>query len=106
MSEPATRNRSRWKWFLALGALLVVLGIAGVTVASLLELTSLLVFGPMLLASSAIQLLTSFMAEKGAESLRHFAAAALEAVLGFVIMAYPPQSLGGLIALVAIFLIV
>jgi uncharacterized membrane protein HdeD (DUF308 family) len=111
MTEPATssdvsRNRSRWKWFLALGALLLVLGIAGVTVAGLLELTSLLVFGPMLLASSVIQLLTSFLADKGTERLRHFAAAGLEAVLGFVIMFHPPQSLGGIVALIAIFLIV
>ncbi len=111
MTEPAispdvSRNRSRWKWFLALGALLVVLGIAGVTVAGLLEMTSLLVFGPMLLASSIVQLMMSFLAEKGTESLRHFAAAGLEAALGFVIMVHPPQSLGGLVALIAIFLIV
>src|SRR5207237_8185693 len=30
----------------------------------------------------------------------------LEAVLGFVIMVHPPQSLGGLVALIAVFLIV
>ena len=68
MSEQATssrvsEHRVRWKWFLALGVVLLVLGLAGVSVASLLELTSLLVFGPLLLASSIVQLLTALFGE-------------------------------------------
>jgi len=105
-SAPLPRSRSRWKWFLAIGSLLLVLGIAGFTVASLLDLTSLMVFGPMLLASSIVQLLTSFLAEKREESLRHFIAAGVEAVFGFIIMFHPPESVGGLVALIAVFLIV
>ena len=30
----ATEHRARWKWFLALGVVLLVLGIAGASVAS------------------------------------------------------------------------
>ena len=111
MIEPATLlqvtdHRARWKWFIALGVILLVLGIAGISVATLLQFTSLLVFGPMLLASSIIQLLTAFFAEKRKECLLHLAAAGLEAVFGFYIMANPPESIVGLITLVAIFLIV
>jgi uncharacterized membrane protein HdeD (DUF308 family) len=111
MSQPATVSqaaapRARWKWFLALGAVLVVLGIAGIGVASMLELTSLLVFGPLLLVSSIIQLLTAFFAEDRKESLLRFAAAGLEAVLGFFIMANPPERIGGLITVIAVFFIV
>jgi uncharacterized membrane protein HdeD (DUF308 family) len=111
MTEPAifsqvTEHRARRKWFLALGAILLVLGMAGISVASLLQLTSLLVFGPMLLASSIIQLLTAFFAEKRKERLLHLVAAGLEAVFGFCIMANPPERIVGLITLVAIFLIV
>jgi uncharacterized membrane protein HdeD (DUF308 family) len=111
MTEPGTsshvtEHRARWKWFLALGAILLVLGIAGISVVTLLQFTSLLVFGPLLLASSILQLLTAFFAEKRNEALLHFAAAGLEAVLGFFIMANPPETMVGLIALVAIFLIV
>src|SRR6516164_3388818 len=95
-----SQHRSRWKWFLALGAVLLVLGIGGMTVATLLDLTSLLVFGPLLLASSIIQLLTAFFAEAWKERLPHLVAAGLELVLGFLIMANPPQSLTGLIALI------
>lgn len=111
MMEPTTLSRvtehhARWKWFLTLGAILLVLGVAGISVATLLQFTSLLVFGPMLLASSIIQFLTAFFAEKRKESLLHFAAAGLEAALGFFVMANPPERIVGLITLIAIFLIV
>jgi uncharacterized membrane protein HdeD (DUF308 family) len=111
MIEPATssqvtKHRARWMWFLALGAILLVLGIAGISVATLLQLTSLLVFGPLLLASSILQLLTALFAEKRKEAILHFVAAGLEAVLGFFLMANPPESIVGLITLIAIFLIV
>jgi uncharacterized membrane protein HdeD (DUF308 family) len=105
-SSQGIERRGRWKWFLALGAILLVLGIAGLGVATLLQLTSLLVFGPLLLASSTIQLVTAFFTEKRNERLLHFAAAGLEAVLGFAIMANPPERIGGLVSLVAMFLIV
>jgi uncharacterized membrane protein HdeD (DUF308 family) len=101
----ATEHRARWKWFLILGVVLVGLGIAGVGAATLLELTSLLVFGPLLLVSSIVQVLTAFFAEERKERLLHFAAAGLEAVFGFVIMANPLQRVVDLITLIAIFLL-
>jgi uncharacterized membrane protein HdeD (DUF308 family) len=50
-SSQATEQRARWKWFLALGAILLVLGMAGIGIATLLQFASLLVFGPLLLIS-------------------------------------------------------
>jgi uncharacterized membrane protein HdeD (DUF308 family) len=105
ISLQATQHRARWKWFLALGAALLVLGIAGVSVAGLLQLASLLVFGSLLLASSLLQFLTALFAEKRKEALLHFAAAGMEAVLGFFIMANPPERAVGLITLIALLLI-
>jgi len=108
MTEPANVGHAsehhRWKWFLVLGVLLVVLGLAGITVSGLLELSSVLVFGPMLLAISLVQLLTGFFAGKGKERLLHYAAAGTEALLGFFIMANPLHRIVGLVGLVAIFL--
>ncbi len=105
-TSPATEHRGRWAWFLALGTLLLVFGIAG-GLATLLEVTSILLFGPLLLASSLFQLTVAFFAQdKKKESRLHLAAAVVEMVLGFLIMAYPPERVGQLIVLVAIFLIV
>ena len=44
------------------GVVLVILGIAGISVAPLLEAASVLILGPMLLVSSVIQLLVGFFA--------------------------------------------
>jgi uncharacterized membrane protein HdeD (DUF308 family) len=111
MSEPLTSSqrighRARWKWFLALGAVLLILGIAGASLAIVLQLASLVVFGPLVLISSLLQFVTAIFAEKRNERLLHLAAAGVEMVLGFAIMANPPEQGIGLIALVAVLLIV
>jgi uncharacterized membrane protein HdeD (DUF308 family) len=105
-SPPTTEHRNRWKWFLALGLILLVLGTAAAGVSRVLELASLLVFGPLLLTSSALQLMTAFIAEKRKERLLHFGAAALEAFLGFYVMANPFENVVSLVAVVAVFFLV
>jgi uncharacterized membrane protein HdeD (DUF308 family) len=105
-SSQPTKRRNRWMWFLGLGALLLVLGMAGVGVTTLLEFTTFLVFVPMLLASSILQLLTCFFAEEGKEALLHFFAAGVELALGIFLMAHPFQRVVGPIAVIAVFLIV
>jgi uncharacterized membrane protein HdeD (DUF308 family) len=105
-SSQVAVHGNRWKWFLAFGTILLVLGIAGIGVATFMELTSLLVFGPMLLAAAGIQLMFAFFAEKKEESIRRFAASGLEAGLGFWIMAHPLEQIIDLIALIAIFFLV
>jgi uncharacterized membrane protein HdeD (DUF308 family) len=105
MTAPqAIEHRARRKWFLALGVLLLLLGLAGVGAATLLELTSLLVFGPLLLASSILQILTALFAEKGRERLLHLVSAGLELVVGFLLMAYPLQVLSDMVVLITVFL--
>jgi uncharacterized membrane protein HdeD (DUF308 family) len=102
----ADELRGRWKWYLALGVLLLALGTAGVGAATMAEWTSFLVFAPLLLASSIMQILTALSAEKGKVFLLHLIAAGLEAALGFLIMAYPVQMGTDLVVLVAVFLLV
>jgi len=105
-SSQVSQHRRRWVWFLALGAILLVLGLAGISVATVLEWTSLLVFGPLLLASSLIQFMVAMFAEKGKDTLLHFVAAGLEMILGFLFIVHPLERIASLIALVAIFLMV
>ncbi len=102
--SPTTENRARRRWFQALGAFLLVLGAAGVGVAALPEATAVLVFGPLVLASSLFQLATAFFAEKARERLLHLAAAGLEAVFGFLILMKPLRNVLSLLVLVAVFL--
>jgi uncharacterized membrane protein HdeD (DUF308 family) len=69
------------------------------------ELASFFIFGPLLLASSLFQFLTALYAEKGKKRLLHIAAAGLEGIFGFWVMAHPRENLAGLLALVAAFLV-
>jgi uncharacterized membrane protein HdeD (DUF308 family) len=57
-----TDDRTRWKWYLATGVILVILGLMAAGATSILEMASILLFGPLLLVSSIIQLLTAFLA--------------------------------------------
>src|SRR5260370_37736030 len=77
-TPPMPEHRSHWRWWLALGVLLVVLGAAALGVSAAAQLASFFIFGPLLLASSLFQLLTTFFAETGKQRLLHLAAAGLE----------------------------
>jgi uncharacterized membrane protein HdeD (DUF308 family) len=102
-SSVQTSNRSvRWKWFLAVGMVLFILGLAGAGGSTLLQLTSLLLFGPMLLASSILMFLLAFFAERDVASLSHYAAAGLEMVLGFFIMINPLEGTVSLLVWIAV----
>jgi uncharacterized membrane protein HdeD (DUF308 family) len=99
-------HAGRWKWFLVFGIVLIILGIAGVSVAPLLETASVLIIGPMLLVSSLMELLLGFFAGRGRERLLHYIAAGLEAAFGFLLMANPIHSVRGLVVPIAIIWIV
>jgi uncharacterized membrane protein HdeD (DUF308 family) len=105
-APPGHRPHQRWKLFLVLAALLVVLGLCGLTVSTFLQLTSLFVFGPLLLVSSILQLLIAFFSEERKQSLMHLAAAGLEMIFGFFIMGNPVENVMSLVSVVAVFLIV
>lgn len=106
VSVADSRRPARWKWYLALGVLLLLLGLAGSGATAFLELSSLLLFGPLLLASSLFQFLIAFFSDEGRERYLHLVAAAPEAVLGFLIMVHPLVVVTDLIVLVAILLMV
>ena len=105
-SSSSVGQNSRWKWSLAVGVLLLLLGIAGVGIAAFMELTSVLVFGPLLLVIAAVQLVISFLAESRKESVFHFMASGVEAVLGFWIMIHPLERLIDLVVVLAVFFLV
>jgi uncharacterized membrane protein HdeD (DUF308 family) len=107
MTSPprATGRRTGWMWALALGVVLLLLGLASVGATTLLELTSLLIFGPLLLTSSILQVFIAFLAEEGKERLLHLASAVLEAALGFLLLARPIL-LADLVIVIAAFLLV
>ena len=97
---------ARWKWFLALGVLLVLLGLAAAGATTLLKLTSLVLFSPLLFASGIIQMVIALFSERGKDFLLHLLAGGIEATFGYLIIAYPVEGVADVAMLVAIFLTV
>lgn len=85
---------------------MVMLGLAGAGATTLMDLGSFLIFGPLLLASSVLQLAIAMFAEKGTDRLLHLGSAGLEAFLGFFIMAHPHIVIADLVTLTAAALII
>jgi uncharacterized membrane protein HdeD (DUF308 family) len=104
VTAPSEAPRRRARWFLALGVVLLLLGLASAGATTLLAATSLVLFGPLLLASSISQLVVALFAEKGPARLLHFAAAGLEMILGFLLMLQPFRVISDLVVLIAVLL--
>ena len=93
------------KWFLALGVLLILLGVAGFS-ATLMKWAALLVLGPMLLASAFLQVFIVIAARRWQDSVLHLAASGVEALLGFFIMTGPLRGSVNLIEVAGILFLV
>jgi uncharacterized membrane protein HdeD (DUF308 family) len=111
MNESAQLKRgqehgTRRKWLLGLGVLLMILGLAGVTVSTVMELTSVLLLGPLLLAGAAIQVVIGLCSEDRKEGWLHFLASAAEAGLGLFFLATPLHRVVSLVGLVAIWFLI
>src|SRR4051812_38167033 len=91
ISSPSrgVERTARRKRFLALGVVLILLGLAGAGASAFLELTSLLVFAPLLLASGVIQILIALTSARGKDRLLHLVAVVPEGALGLYLLADP-----------------
>jgi uncharacterized membrane protein HdeD (DUF308 family) len=86
---PGADPPARWKWYLALGALLLLLGLAAAGASTTLEITSLVFFGPMLLAGAIGQVWVACSEKEKTERNLHLAAVGPELFLGCFVMISP-----------------
>lgn len=100
--------RSSWGWFLALGALMVVMGTFAISWACIVTITELAVmfFGFMLLAGGFAEIIGAFSAAKWGGTLFHVLIGVLYVVAGFVLIDQPAISAIQLTLVAAIFLMV
>jgi uncharacterized membrane protein HdeD (DUF308 family) len=95
-----------WRWLLILGVGLILLGVVALGSIVLMELLAILVLGPLLMASGILQILLAFFARRKREAPPHLAAAALDIVVGFLVLMHPRNTLDDLILVLAAFLMV
>jgi uncharacterized membrane protein HdeD (DUF308 family) len=92
-STPSPPRTSPWRPYLLLGVVLLLLGAVALG-STLLDAFAVLVFGPIFLTIGVLQIFLAFLFRRGKESWLNLLAAALNMVLGFLIMAHP--HLGGI----------
>jgi uncharacterized membrane protein HdeD (DUF308 family) len=88
-SQPSTPPQTYpWRPYLLLGVILLLLGAAALG-ATLLDLISVVVFGPVFLGIGVLQVVLAFLFRGGKESWLSLLAAALNMTLGFLLLAHP-----------------
>ena len=97
-----------WKWFLALGIGMVVLGMFAIGSACIATVTVAVtwMFGFLLLASGIAEIASSFSAGRWSGTLVHLLMGVLYAVVGLLIIEQPANSAVQLTLIIAIFLII
>jgi len=94
MSTPALsadfeRLHHRWGWFLALGVLLIVLGIVALVYTLAATLASVLVLGWLMFFSGIVEAVHAFHARGWGGVLLHVAGGALGVLIGLLVVTHP-----------------
>lgn len=92
LREDLQALRANWYWFLLLGILLIVLGIAALAHAWLATIATALVFGYFLLAGAALHLVGAFFTQCWGGFFLSLLAGVLYLAAGFIIVNHPGEA--------------
>jgi uncharacterized membrane protein HdeD (DUF308 family) len=95
------RAGNRWGWFVGLGMVLVLVGAFAVVAAFLTTLTTVLVFGVLLLAGGAVELVNAIVGRARREAALHATAGLIHLVVGALMIEHPARAAEGLTLLLA-----
>jgi uncharacterized membrane protein HdeD (DUF308 family) len=95
-----------WGWFLALGAALLVLGIAAIVRSVTSTVVSMMFFGWILVFAGVIEFVNAFMVGKWAGFFLHLLAAILFTVTGIIMVARPVISAEAATFLMSLFFLI
>ena len=100
--------REHWKWFLALGVAMVVLGTIAIGSACIVEVTVAVtwLFGFLMLGSGIATIVSSFSVGRWSGMLIHLLMGVLYSLVGFMIIDQPTNAAVQITLIIAVFLIV
>jgi len=81
--------RSKWGWFVVLGALLVLVGMVAIGSSVMATILTMFIFGWMLIVTGVVELVSAFYVRKWSGFLLHVMEAALDLVVGYLFLAEP-----------------
>jgi len=99
--EGLLRVRNRWVWFLGLGTALVLVGTFAIAAAFLTTLTTVLVFGILLIVGGVVQLASAVLSESRRGIFLHFAVGLIHLVVGGLMVEHPVRAAEGLTLMLA-----
>jgi uncharacterized membrane protein HdeD (DUF308 family) len=105
MSQEVRPALLTWNWFMVLGAALIALGVIGAGSTGL-RLALPLVLGPILMASGILQVLLAFFAGPWKGSGLHLMAAALDMVVGLLVLTHPEHAAADLALVLVAYLMI
>ena len=100
------RMKKEWKWFLLLGACLIILGSIAVGSTFYVGLATVVLFGVLLLTGGVAQVISAFWAGRWSGFLLHLLIGVFYVVVGMLIIDAPAEALATLTLLIAAFLMV
>lgn len=98
--------RRNWGWFLALGVLLIVLGIGVISFSTAATIFSVIIFGVFLLAAGVVEIIQTFLARKWSAFFLSLLLGILYLATGFLCVSKPAVSAITLTFWIAIFLFI
>jgi uncharacterized membrane protein HdeD (DUF308 family) len=99
--EELARVRHRWLWFFGLGLALVLVGTFAVAAAFLTTLTTVLVFGILLLVGGAVESVSAVAAGSARGVMTHLVVGVIHLVVGALMVEHPARAAEGLTLLLA-----
>jgi len=101
-----TYARKRWKWYVGVGALLVLLGIVAIVAAFAVTLATVLLFGVLLLIAGVVQVVDALSSGRSQGFGIRLFAGILYAAVGGLIVVDPVKGAVGITVLLAAFFLV
>jgi uncharacterized membrane protein HdeD (DUF308 family) len=98
--------RSVWGWFLALGVLLLGLGFIALSAPWLIALSTILLFGWLLLLGGVMEVVSAAWARRWSGFFLHLVTGLLDGVVGLLIVSKPDRALDFFTLMLAVFFLV
>jgi uncharacterized membrane protein HdeD (DUF308 family) len=99
--EEFLRLRKLWIWFVILGSVLLAVGATAIGAALIVTLTSVVVFGGLLLGGGVVQLVNAFLARTWKGFALHLFAGLISLVVGGLMVDHPVEAAEGLTLMLA-----
>lgn len=104
--EECLRSHHCWPWFLGLGVLLIIVGLAAIGSAFVATFATILVFGWLLVAGGVVQIVNAFLTRSWRGFFTFLVAGLLHLLVGILMIEHPLRAAEALTMMIAVLLLV